>query len=457
MKKKTIALYLLMASGVLSMMTMPSCKKLIQIDPPASQLTGDKVYADDNSAIGAVSNIYTWFENYDLEGNLMPYVSLYVDEIYPTTADEESMMYYNNAISVDDYSISNVWKYAYFIIYESNAMLENLPASTGITPAVKMQLEGEAKFLRAYAYYFLINLYGNVPLVLSTNVKETASLPGDSTSDIYKQIVQDLSDAETDLPEAYPTQGKTRANKWCAASLLARIYLYTGDWKDAEAQSTEVINSGQYKLDSLDEVFASNSKETILECWNQNGYTITGSTYLPGSAGEAPLYAIDTSLLNAFEPGDRRKTEWLDSVVISGSVYYYPYKYQLNSNTGGGRTEYTVLLRLGEQYLIRAEARAQQNNLTEAVADLNTIRTRAGLKELPTGLSQKEILAAIAQERRVELFTEWGHRFFDLKRTGQIDAVLGTSKPFWKTTDQLYPIPQNELNKNPNLKQNEGY
>lgn len=456
MKKKTIALYTSMALGIL-FMTMPSCKKLIQIDAPASQLTGDKVYTDDNSAVAAISNIYTWFENYNIEGNLMPYVSLYADEIYPTTADEESRMYYNNAITVNDYSISNVWRYAYFIIYESNAMLENLPASSGITPAVKKQLEGEARFLRAYAYYLLVNLYGSVPLVLSTHVKETAGLSGDSTSDIYKQIVQDLSEAEIDLPEAYPTQEKTRANKWCAASLLARIYLYIGDWKEAEAQSTGVINSGQYQLDSLDQVFASNSEEAILQGWNQSGYTITGSTYLPGSAGEAPLYAIDSSLLNAFEPSDLRKTEWLDSVAISGSVYYYPYKYRLNNNTAGGRTEYTMLLRLGEQYLIRAEARAQENDPAGAIADLNIIRTRAGLKELPSGLSQQEILTAVARERRVELFTEWGHRFFDLKRTGQINAVLGASKPFWKPTDQLYPIPQNELNNNPALRQNEGY
>jgi hypothetical protein len=115
------------------------------------------------------------------------------------------------------------------------------------------------------------------------------------------------------------------------------------------------------------------------------------------------------------------------------------------------------VLRLAELFLIRAEANAQLNNVSNAVDDLNVLRTRAGLDLLPNSLSQQDCLNAVYQERRVELFAEWGHRWFDLKRTGQADAVLGTMKPAWKSSAVLYPIPFGEIQLNPLLTQNAGY
>ena len=117
-----------------------------------------------------------------------------------------------------------------------------------------------------------------------------------------------------------------------------------------------------------------------------------------------------------------------------------------------------MVLRLAEQYLIRAEARAEQNNLTGAVADLNIIRNRAGLPNT-TAVTQGDILTAIMHERQVELFSEWGHRFFDLKRTGQANTVLGAiaSKQPWNTNQLLYPIPVSETTNDAFLQQNPGY
>ena len=116
-----------------------------------------------------------------------------------------------------------------------------------------------------------------------------------------------------------------------------------------------------------------------------------------------------------------------------------------------------MILRLAEQYLIRAEARAQQGNLTGAIGDLNIIRERAGLPDLSTALTQDKVIAAVMQERRIELVSEWGQRWLDLKRTGQVDSVLSKIKPTWKINGQLYPIPQSELTNDPNLVQNPGY
>jgi hypothetical protein len=162
--------------------------------------------------------------------------------------------------------------------------------------------------------------------------------------------------------------------------------------------------------------------------------------------------------MGSIEPGDERKTNWINSLVIGSTTYYYPFKYKIKSVAAGApKTEYSVVLRLAEQYLIRAEARANLNNLTGAQSDLNKIRNRAGL---PNTIANDvaAILAAVQKERQIELLAEWGHRWFDLKRTGRIDNVLGAIKGSnWQPTDALYPIPQGELLSNSSLTQNPGY
>ena len=140
---------------------------------------------------------------------------------------------------------------------------------------------------------------------------------------------------------------------------------------------------------------------------------------------------------------------------MGGKTYSYPYKYKVRN--GFTVTEYNMVERLAEQYLIRAEARAQQNDISGATADLDTIRVRAGLPVLPISLDKATCLLAVEQERRIELFMEWGHRWLDLRRTGRIDAVLGAEKSNWTSTDSLYPIPFKEIQKNVFLTQNPGY
>jgi hypothetical protein len=178
-----------------------------------------------------------------------------------------------------------------------------------------------------------------------------------------------------------------------------------------------------------------------------------GSLFVP--VGARPAYSITNNLLNAFEPGDLRKVNWIKSGSFNGQPYSYPNKYKINASTTNP-TEYNVVLRLAEQYLIRAEARANQSMIEGAVQDINALRARAGLLALATTIGAEQCLIAIEQERRVELFTEWGHRWFDLKRTKRVNEVLG-ARAGWTHNDQLYPIPFSELETAPNLKQNPGY
>ena len=171
---------------------------------------------------------------------------------------------------------------------------------------------------------------------------------------------------------------------------------------------------------------------------------------------------INNPLLNSFESGDGRLTNWIRSSTLPASgtapqtVYYFPDKYKSSANNA----EYEVLIRLAEIYLIRAEARAMLNK-SSAAEDVNVVRSRAGLSGIPAASNQVTLLAAIAKERQTELFTEAGHRFFDLKRTGTLDAVMNVVAPLkpttWASYMALFPIPPADLLQDPNLKPNPGY
>jgi SusD family. len=177
-----------------------------------------------------------------------------------------------------------------------------------------------------------------------------------------------------------------------------------------------------------------------------------------------PNYYLKPGTVAAFEENDLRLklwATWRGTPVFppyDGIPVYYPFKYTSKQTISGGLTQYYMVLRLAEQYLIRAEAYAHLGNEGGALADINVIRKRAGLKESQAS-GQVALLAAVAQERRVELFAEWGHRWFDLKRTGKATAILGIipEKQPWDDRQLLYPIPPTEIRADPYLMQNPGY
>jgi hypothetical protein len=154
-----------------------------------------------------------------------------------------------------------------------------------------------------------------------------------------------------------------------------------------------------------------------------------------------------------------RRAIWVGSYTEDADTWYFPYKYKIRDGSDP-LEEYAMVLRLGEQILIRAEARARQDNLAGAISDINMIRERAQLPliiETDPTMDLANVLLAIEKERRSELFCEWGDRWFDLKRNDRLSAVLGPIKTGWALTDAFYPIPQTEILVNRNLDQNPGY
>lgn len=461
---------------VILIIGLTSCKKLVEISEPRSTITTTQVFSTDAQAEQAMSGLYYFMVNSStanlLTGGMTIYSGLSSDELILYNQSNATAFQFNqnNITSTNSNLYTLLWKPPFTSLYATNAVIEGLNHSTSLSDSVKKELLAESYFVRAFINFYLVNLYGDIPYLNNTNWRENGSLNRSPVSMIYQYILNDLQKAMNDLPSDYRVGKDQRIipNKWAAKALLARVYLYLGDWTNGETLSTQIINSSIFGLEPvLNDVFKPNNQEAIWQLQQDNsGFTLNataeGRILLPSSANTAgPFAYVSNPLLNAFELNDNRKTSWTKSKVISTKTYYYPYKYKIGSSqavANGPYTEYYMVLRLAEQYLIRGEARAKLDKLIEAIADINVIRQRAGLSPLPNSLAQQQVLDAVEQERRVELFAEWGHRWLDLKRWGRADAVLNLIKGAnWQTSDQLYPIPQSELLVDPNLIQNPGY
>ncbi len=455
-KKSSVFIWVMMA------LLVTGCEKMVDVGLPADLSGTSSIFQDSATAQTAVNGMYTML--YNSNGTNAGIYSSRISMLPARSADEQAPAaaafdnFSSNSLVPGNPDVSDLWANSYNIIYIANSIIEGTAASSTITPLLKKQLAAEAGFIRAFCHFYLVNYFGKVPLITSTAVTITSTAPASSIDSVYARIIEDLTNARDVLATDYSWSGgdRTRVNSQAASALLARVYLYRGQWALAEAEATRVIgNTGLYSLvRDPNKVFLANSTEAVWQFYtNVWGYTYYANYNIP-SGLSVPDYTLSNYLLSAFEPNDVRKSDWTGSISILGGNYTYAYKYKSKTNDN---TEFETVLRLGELYLIRAEARAQQGNISGAQDDLNVIRSRAGLAGTTAG-DQASLLLAIEHERQVELFCEWGHRWLDLKRTGRADAVLSVEKPAgWQATDTLYPIPTSAISTNPNLKQNKGY
>jgi hypothetical protein len=482
-----ISRWLKLTTAMITLVFIFSCQKYVQVPAPISSINVGNVYSNDPTAIAAITDIYSQMSSGTLvlasgQNSLSYFAGLAADELTlysGVTVSAAAYLYYTNALT----NVSGVdfWNSLYPAIFSINSAIEGISGSTSLTPAIRQQLLGEAFFLRALCYFYLVNLYGDVPLVTGTDYAVNSLLARSPQATVWKQIIGDLQNAKALLSGNFldksllkTSTSRLRPTKYTASALLARTYLYTADWSDAKMQADSLINNNApftlSLVSNLNNVFLANSNEAIWQLQPVSAgipntldayYFILPST---GPNGTNNSY-LSTSLLNSFENGDQRRIDWVDSAIAGGTTYYYPYKYKVNA-TGSSTltTEYTMVFRLSEQYLIRAEAEANGagNGISSAISDLNVIRNRAGLAAYSGGTDQASVLAAILHERQVELFTEWGHRWLDLKRSGTINTVMApvcnTIKGGnWSSNWQYFPIPLTDLQADPNLAQNSGY
>jgi len=439
--------------------TLVSCKKLLQIPPNSpTAITRAEQFSDSASAISAVAGVYTYNYNPGFafsDANLTITTALSAQEISSTESYGDEAEFYSYTVLPINTEVVTLWQYPYQSLYQVNDVLSAITNNPNLSASFIKQITGEMEVTRALYYFNLVNLFGGVPLVTSIDYSTNAQLPRASVSAVYAQILADLSDARKKLPASYPSAGTDRPNLYTAIALLAKVHLYQKNWQAAYTEADSIIRSGIYSLEpNLSNVFLDGSVESIWQLPVASTYqgTAEASNFVPYSSTQIPNYVVTDSLLNQFETGDQRLTNWLGVSVVGNQNVYYPYKYKDKQPTSPA-TDFMVF-RLGEIYLIRAEAAAELNNLSGALADVNTIRARAGLgASTANAASQSAVLAAVAKERRTELCFEWGNRWFDLNRTGKAANAL----PGYQGYNALYPVPQAQIQLNTHLIQNPGY
>jgi hypothetical protein len=399
--------------------------------------------------------------------NLLIFPDLYVGDLAFTGTYASDREVSRANVTAANTALPGIWGTAYSGINRANNVLASLPGLQDEfdDESEYAHMKGEAHFVRALNYFNLVNYFGGVPLVTQpiSQVPANVGQARNSVAEIYAFIESELAQARAGLLSIADVGGgfEGRATYEAATALLARVHLYQREWPQAYALADEVIESGLFSLEpQYENVF---EKEQTDEAILEIPYTVTdpGSLafwFFPGSLGGRRGVAPSTAFRNSFERNaagtyiDQRRRV---AVRFTGGGTAYGYKYTDINSTADD----VPVLRLAEMYLIRSEAAARMNNLEQAIDDIDVIRNRAGLADLPATVdTQLEVLAANLDERRHELFYE-GHRFFDLKRFAdalpEAQAVL-TARGITGNR-LLFPLPQREIDANPALTQNPGY
>src|ERR1700722_2897867 len=334
--KSQLNLYGHLATFCAMVIIQLSCTKFVQIPPPTTAIAGTTVYSNGTSAAAVMTGLYsnaTFNPGLSDGGNSIGlFMGLAADEFtnyYPNRI--VAVQFYENALTSFSNNKSNYyfWTELYNDIYTTNAVLDGLANSSGVTLSAKQRISGEAEFMRAFYDFYATNLYGDVPLVTTTNYLVNNTILRTPQAQVYEQIISDLKEAQLNLSNEFvdalgnSTTERTRPNQGTATALLARVYLYTDSFPQAETEATEIIkNSSEYSLDSLSTVFLANSTEAIwqLQPSNPGQNTRDATNYVLNSVPNR--IALSPYLLNSFEPGDERLSSWIGAFT-SDSINYY--------------------------------------------------------------------------------------------------------------------------------------
>ncbi|MFO7369163.1 MAG: RagB/SusD family nutrient uptake outer membrane protein [Bacteroidales bacterium] len=383
--------------------------------------------------------------------------------------------------------ISNYWTFTYEAIARANNVIANVP-TTAMDETLKSRIIGEAKFLRAYSYFNLVNVFGKVPLkLLPQTTQEAINVPLSEIPAIYLQIENDLSDASAALPVSYTLTDIGRVTQGAALAMMGKVKLYQQQWPDAIFYFHQMEALGIYRLlpnyaDNF-KLANENSSESVFEIQhltNQNPFTgsALNQWFAPAAEGGYYFNAPTQSLVDAYERSTtdevdprldasigRNGQPWLNGDIFSETwspTGYLTKKHQQplseisSSLKGDGDLNY-IYLRYADVLLMKAEAFNEMANADSALDNLNKVRHRAlsSFDGIPpadllldiTTTDQNQLRTAIQKERRVELAQEF-HHYFDLMRWGKVIAEDALGPGFSFETKRYMPIPQKEIDAN---------
>ena len=439
-----------------------SCENLVEVSAPTNQLGTPQVFENVQTANAALAGLYADLRDQSLISGagyftMSTLAASYADDLVCYNNDQNGVMdIYLNQQQETNTKITNLWNTAYTQIYYANSIIYGAELSSSLSAEEKNQLKGEALLIRSLLYFYLQQFFGNIPYTTSIDYEFNRNLNKTESTVLLEHLESDLKEAISLLKDTYRNPLRIYPNRKVAELVLTKVYLTTQQFQLAEQTANEILLSPLYEFQSdLNEVFHNTGSHILWQMGPQNNGDATKEASFYYFNDVAPYaYALNEDLVNSFADDDLRKQSWMTPVSFNGNTWYRPYKYKNLSGTN--TNEYSVVFRLEEVYFILAEALAKQNRENEALPFLNASRERAGLTPL-ISLSDEDFIAELLSEKRREFFTEFGHRFLDLKRLGQLNELLDT-KPNWEDYKSVWPLPQNELLLNSNLSpQNQGY
>lgn len=445
---------------------------------PITEKAANNFFSNEQEIESAISGAYAQLQNNGLYGlDLIGVGEISAEDTFEEIAANDGGRFGQ----LDDFStnpgndlVGDIWRESYKGIQRANTVLNRINDIEFEDSAVKTNRIGEMKFVRAQLYFNLVRLYGDVPLV----VEETES-PFDffgqgrtPSSQVYTRITTDLMDAIQELPVA-KSQGRPAVG--AAQALLAEVQMTLGDFSSALTNLEAVVNSGQYDLmPSTSEIFGvanEGNAEILFEIQYASGFdadgsnegSSAGSQFRPsGTTANAKGHNLPTqAFIDSFEAGDARLNNYV-AIDTDANPFYYMTKYEVSTTGANDGGSDHLIIRYADVLLKYAEALNENGQTTDAITQLNRIRSRAELGGT-TAMSQADVRTAIRQERRFELIGE-GKRWFDLKRYG---AAVETMNAFFTSNNVavtitennlILPIPQSQIDTDPDtIIQNPGY
>lgn len=440
--------------------TMTSCNKFLDKDP-LGQITEDEFFNSETNANAAVMGAYRSMMNsfsYGQSTLIVPeFSAVHVrhSAVYP-----EYETFASHEVQAINPWTSNMWQALYATINAANNIIDEVPNmdDSMISAEKKDYFLGEAKFIRALQYFFLVRAFERVPLKLkATKEGDDLNTPQATKEETYSQIIKDLTESIALLPTENPYSGdesRGRASHWGAKALLAKVYLYqasfTNDYKKAADLANEVIQAGGYSLVSdFSTIWTTqNTNESIFELQFDDQAT----NPLASVANDNPsvlFFAKDSTVLDLYENADKRKNF---TIKKGSNDNYFMGKFPNFSPA----SQNVSVIRLAELYLIHAEAKARVDNSVSqaAYASLKMVQDRAGItKPISTYNGLASFITAVQEEKERELMFE-GETWFDFVRT---KLALKKYKTLTKAEYMIYPIPTAQISLGGGLTQNPGY
>lgn len=512
MKKIYIALLTLMA------LTLNSCSNILD-ENPKGFVSPQNFFTTEDEVTSALYGVYGKLHDMNIGDYQRIFLAdIGVDEMITRQQPRiDVYQYYTMEAPTVDYS--GMWESYYTAIGSANMVIDRTNASS-LSDAFKNKIMGEARFVRAFLYYSLTLIWGDVPMwTKELDVNEVSALPRTPKADVIAQVINDLEFASANLPATWDSSSKGRATSWAAKALLARVCILNDQWQKAYDNASDVIKNSPHKLlANYNDVFYWKNKFNaelifVIPCLKDVSGSLIHSFTNPRGRDEASkftaalaagkkairpdgtevtsttqlfqgwgMYSTSKGLLASYENGDKRKEimDWSGLKMSDGTFISF------SGGDGGGSGHYTLKwiafdesannggrdlhqLRLGEIYIILAEAANELGKTAEAISALNAIRERAfgdQLHNYPTTLGKAEIKKAIVNENKWELAGEgvrrwylnhWGYDYlYNAVQSNKVENPKAAANI--KPNHVLFKIPDAEFVKNPNLgKNNPGY